>query len=390
MRDLPEQSRHVAIACGGTGGHLFPGLAVADELINRGASVTLMISPKEVDQRAVQNAHNVDITTLPAVALQSGSRLSFFSNVARSARMCLRQFRKRRPAAVLAMGGFTSAGPIIAARVLQIPAYLHESNTVPGRANRLLSKFADDVFLGFPSAQARFRGRRQVVGTPVRPQFCAAEPEGCRCLLGLDPARPVVLVVGGSQGARGINEIVLRAMPGGRSMLPAWQWLHLSGSVEVEKVRAAYAAAGVDAVVHGFWDRMELALGAASAAVTRAGASSMAELAAMRVPSVLIPFPSAANNHQFHNACAFESTGAAVLIEQQDLKPENLLAALRPMVEDNEVRRRMQTALRGWHQPDAALRIANHLLGGNSLASVPQAGGTADTVALDRRKVLVA
>lgn len=110
----------------------------------------------------------------------------------------------------------------------------------------------------------------------------------------------------------------------------------------------------------------------------------------MRVPSVLIPFPSAANNHQFHNACAFESTGAAVLIEQQDLKPENLLAALRPMVEDNEVRGRMQTALRGWHQPDAALRIANHLLGGNSLASVHQAGGTADTVALDRRKVLVA
>ena len=362
MKQTLGETPLVAIACGGTGGHLFPGLAVAEELLARGASVTLLISPKEVDQRAVQNMHHMEITTLPAVALQAGSRLSFFSSVARASRICLKHFRRRRPVAVLAMGGFTGAGPMLAARILGIPSFLHESNTVPGRANRLLSRFAAGVFVGFPSAQGRFRARSLVVGTPVRPQLCPTEQDGCRRMLGLDPGRPVIAVAGGSQGAGAINALLMRAVPGARSMLPHWQWLHLTGPADAARVRAAYAAAGVDAVVHEFWDRMELVLGAASAAVMRAGASSMAELAAMRVPAVLVPFPRAANNHQFHNACAFESTGAAVLIEEADLKPENLLAALRPMVEDSGVRSRMQTALEGWHHPDAAALIARCLL----------------------------
>jgi UDP-N-acetylglucosamine--N-acetylmuramyl-(pentapeptide) pyrophosphoryl-undecaprenol N-acetylglucosamine transferase len=336
-------------------------LAVADELIAGGASVTLMISPKEVDQRAIQSAPNAEIITLPAVAMQSGSRLSFFSSVARSARVCLREFRRHRPTAVLSMGGFTGAGPVIAARVLRIPVYLHESNSVPGRANRLLSRFADRIFLGFSAAASRFRRATQVVGTPVRRRFSPGSPGSCRRLLGLDPDRPVVLVVGGSQGARSINEILMCAMPGAHSMLPDWQWLHLSGPADAPRVSDAYAAAGLDAVVHGFWSRMELALGAATAAVARAGASSMAELAAMQVPAVLIPFPEAADNHQFHNACAFESTGAAVLVEQQDLRPENLLSALRPMVEDDAVRERMQSALASWHHADAAASIARQL-----------------------------
>jgi UDP-N-acetylglucosamine--N-acetylmuramyl-(pentapeptide) pyrophosphoryl-undecaprenol N-acetylglucosamine transferase len=391
MKRAAASSFRVVIACGGTGGHLFPGLAVADELILQGASVAVMISPKQVDQRAVRGAQGLEICTLPAVALQSGSRLSFFSTVARSARVCLREFRRRPPAAVLAMGGFTGAGPVIAARVLGLPVFLHESNTVPGRANRLLSRFATTVFTGFPSAGAKFRRGATHVGTPVRHQFSPAEEAGCRRLLGLDPERPVVLIAGGSQGARGINDMILRAVPGARSLLPHWQWLHLTGSADEERVRAAYAAEGIDAQVHGFWDRMEIALGAASVAVMRSGASSMAELAAMRVPSVLVPYPQAADNHQFHNACAFESTGAAVLIEQSDLQPEHLLAALRPMVEDALVRKRMQSALGLWHRPDAARMISAHLLGRPALSAVPHPDSPAtETTSFQRKKALVA
>jgi UDP-N-acetylglucosamine--N-acetylmuramyl-(pentapeptide) pyrophosphoryl-undecaprenol N-acetylglucosamine transferase len=332
----------------------------------------------------------VEIATLPAVALQRGSRVSFFASVARSTGLCLKAFRRRRPASLLAMGGFTSAGPVLAARVLGVPVFLHESNTVPGRANRLLARFASGVLVGFPSA-ARGLGRRVVVvGTPVRSQFCAAEPAACRRRLGLDPDRPVVLVVGGSQGARGINETVLRALPGARSMLSHWQWLHLAGPADEVRVRAAYAAAGLDAVVHGFWDRMEGALGAASAAVTRAGASSLAEFAAMQVPAVLVPFPHAAGNHQFHNACAFESTGAAVLIEEADLQPEHLLAALRPLVEDPGVRTRMQGALAAWHAPQAATRMAECLLRQSLQPLADNTSAPGDTEVLPQNRALVA
>lgn len=390
MTPVVTPAPRIVIACGGTGGHLFPGLAVAEELIGQGAVVSLMISPKEVDQRAVQHMRDLEIETLPAVALQNGSRLSFFSAVAASARLCLKAFRTRRPSAVLAMGGFTSAGPVIAARMLGIPVFLHESNAVPGRANRLLARFATQVFVGFPSCAQKIRGGATVTGTPVRPQFGRAEAPGCRRRLGLNPDRPVVLVTGGSQGAQGINDAVLRTLPGAHSLLPHWQWLHLTGPADEKRVRAAFAAEGVDVVVMGFCDCMEMALGAASAAVMRSGASSMAELAAVRVPSVLIPYPSAADNHQFENACAYESTGAAVLMEQNDLKPEHLLAALRPMVEDPSVRERMQKALALWHCPDAAQRIAASVLGTTAMPSTRRAVVENEPVAVPRRKALVA
>jgi UDP-N-acetylglucosamine--N-acetylmuramyl-(pentapeptide) pyrophosphoryl-undecaprenol N-acetylglucosamine transferase len=155
----------------------------------------------------------------------------------------------------------------------------------------------------------------------------------------------------------------MKTLVGARSMVPDWQWIHLTGAADEQRVKESYVREGVDALVCGFSDQMEIILGAASAAITRAGGSSMAELAAMRIPSVLVPYPHAADNHQFQNACAFESTGAAVLIEQADLQSETLLAALRPMVEDEAVRARMHSALTSWHKPDAAEVVAEYVLG---------------------------
>jgi UDP-N-acetylglucosamine--N-acetylmuramyl-(pentapeptide) pyrophosphoryl-undecaprenol N-acetylglucosamine transferase len=168
------------------------------------------------------------------------------------------------------------------------------------------------------------------------------------------------LVVGGSQGASGVNEMILSALPllAGRG----WQWLHLTGTNDFEKVKAAYGAVGFKAVVKPFLAEMDLALGAATAAVSRAGASSLAELAAMRVPSLLVPFPAAAGNHQFFNARAFEATGAARLLEQKDATPEKVAAMLRELVENETARRAMQTALAQWHAPRAAEQIAENIL----------------------------
>jgi UDP-N-acetylglucosamine--N-acetylmuramyl-(pentapeptide) pyrophosphoryl-undecaprenol N-acetylglucosamine transferase len=168
--------------------------------------------------------------------------------------------------------------------------------------------------------------------------------------------------MGGSQGASGINDLVLSALPSLGDCAPAWQWLHLTGPNDAGKVKQAYAAHGFKAVVKPFLAEMDLALGAATVAVSRAGASSLAEIAAVRLPSLLVPYPAAADNHQFFNAQAFETTGAARLLEQKNATPEKVAAFLRELVEDSAARAKIQTALAQWHAPKAAEQIAEIML----------------------------
>jgi UDP-N-acetylglucosamine--N-acetylmuramyl-(pentapeptide) pyrophosphoryl-undecaprenol N-acetylglucosamine transferase len=368
----------VAIACGGTGGHLFPGLAVAGELKKRGCNVALLISPKDVDQQAVKSVRDMEIFTLPAVALQNRNYFSFARSFWQSWRASKKIFQARPPQAVLAMGGFTSAPPILAGNAFGAKTFLHESNTIPGRANRFLARFVDEAFVGFPEAAARLKAHKiSVTGTPVRPQFSGSRiqnPEFSRTALGLDPNLRTILVVGGSQGASGLNEMILSALP----LLAEknWQWLHLTGTNDLEKVKAAYVAHGIKAVVKPFLAEMDLALGAATACVSRSGASSLAEIAAMRLPSLLVPYPTAADNHQFFNARAFEKTGAAKLLEQKKSTPDKVVAILSELVESEPVRSKMQSALAQWHAPKAAEQIAGSILSalGEKFSLAPQNG----------------
>jgi UDP-N-acetylglucosamine--N-acetylmuramyl-(pentapeptide) pyrophosphoryl-undecaprenol N-acetylglucosamine transferase len=353
MTSPETKSPFVAIACGGTGGHLFPGLAVAGQLKQRGCDVALLISPKDVDQQAVKSASGMDIFTLPAVGLQNRNYFAFAGSFVKSFFAARKIFKNRRPAAVLAMGGFTSAPPVFAAKDTGIKTFLHESNTIPGRANRLLSRFVDEAFVGFPETAARLKTRKTTTtGTPVRPQFQPRDAAECRIALGLEPNCPMILVVGGSQGAHGLNGMILSAL----------QFLHLTGANDFEKVEATYAARGIKAVIKPFLAEMDVVLGAATAAVSRAGASSLAEIAAMRLPSLLVPFPAAADNHQFFNASAFEKTGAALLLEQKNSTPEKVAAILLELVENETTRSKMQAALAQWHAPKAAEQIADVIL----------------------------
>jgi UDP-N-acetylglucosamine--N-acetylmuramyl-(pentapeptide) pyrophosphoryl-undecaprenol N-acetylglucosamine transferase len=351
----------VAIACGGTGGHLFPGLAVAEQVRRRGYDVALLISPKDVDQQAVKQATGMEVYTLPAVGLQNRNYFSFAGSFFKSLMASRKIFRDRKPKAVLAMGGFTSAPPILAAKKLGVKTFLHESNTIPGKANRFLARFVDEAFVGFPETAARLKARKvTATGTPVRPQFRVRNTAECRLALGFDPERPTILVVGGSQGASGLNSMVLSALP--LLSQKNWQWLHLTGPNDFEKVKAVYVSLGIRAVVKPFLSEMELALGAASAAVSRAGASSLAEIAAIRLPSLLVPFPAAADNHQYFNARLYALSGAARLLEQKESTPEKVAAILVELVEDNSIRSKMNTALDLWHAPESAQQIAANIL----------------------------
>jgi UDP-N-acetylglucosamine--N-acetylmuramyl-(pentapeptide) pyrophosphoryl-undecaprenol N-acetylglucosamine transferase len=393
-----KNAPYIAIACGGTGGHLFPGLAVAGELRRLGCDVALLVSPKEVDQKSVKLALARDgaessagapfeVHTLPAVALQNRNYFSFVGSFIKSLLVARGIFRRRQPRAVLAMGGFTSAPPILAAkffgaRKARAKTFLHESNTIPGRANRFLDGFVDEAFVGFPETAARLEARKITpTGTPVRPEFQWRDAAQCRAALGLDPLRPTILVVGGSQGASGLNAMVTSVLP----LLQGkdWQWLHLTGANDHESVAAAYARLGLKAVVRPFLAEMDLALSAATAAVSRAGASSLAELAAVRLPTVLVPFPAAADNHQFFNARIYAMSGAARLLEQKDSTPEKLAAILVELVEDRVLRAKMDTALELWSAPHSAEQIAANIL--RQLARTGSAASSeSDTAILTR------
>ena len=379
MNSPEQKSPFVAIACGGTGGHLFPGIAVAEELKKRGCQIALLISPKDIDQQAVKSAQGFEIFTLPAVGLQNRNYFSFAKSFLKSFFAARNVFKIKKPDAVLAMGGFTSAPPILAARKFGAKTFLHESNTIPGRANRCLAHFVNEAFVGFPEAAARLKARKvSVTGTPVRSQFYSRGAAECRTALGLDPSLPTILVVGGSQGATGLNEMILSALPffeergrlarelqsGAKNAgePPALQWLHLTGTNDFEKVKQTYVARGIKAVVKAFLAEMDLALGAATVSVSRSGASSLAEIAAMRLPSLLVPYPTAADNHQLVNARAFEKTGAAKLLEQKNSAPEKVAAILVELVESETLRSTMQSALVQWHQPKAAEQIAENIL----------------------------
>lgn len=371
-----QPAPRIVIACGGTGGHLFPGLAVAEALVRKGSAVMLLISPKEVDQQAVHQAIGMEILTLPAVGLSPGQVLAFARGFCQSYRVAKRRFRTSIPDAALAMGGFTSAAPLLAAKRCGAQTFLHESNTIPGRANRWLSWIVRQAFVGFPSTAKQLHSRNSVVtGTPVRSQIHPRNAGVCREILGLDPARPVVLVMGGSQGATAINELVIQSLPLIARSNPEWQWLHLTGAKPSDPFTTAYASLNLTAIVRPFMPDMDLALGAATAAISRSGASSLAELAAMQLPAVLVPYPAATDDHQFYNARVFEQSGAAQLLVQHTATPQALSSRLRELVEDLAVRQRMQQALVQWHRPAAAEQIAMAILRALGVELQPAAAG---------------
>jgi UDP-N-acetylglucosamine--N-acetylmuramyl-(pentapeptide) pyrophosphoryl-undecaprenol N-acetylglucosamine transferase len=354
------------IACGGTGGHFFPGLAVGRELLRRGCRVTLMVSPKEVDQQAAGSIADMQIVILPAVASGRGRWLAFAIATGKSYRLARRFFVQQRPDLVLAMGGFVSAPPVLAGKRCGAKTFLHESNSIPGRANRWLARWVDGAFVYFPAAAERWPARRvTVTGMPVRAQFLSAlEAAKARTALGLAPQAPVLLVMGGSQGASAVNQLVMEALPQLRQAAPDLQFIHLTGGRDADKVRAAYRAQGASALVCAFLKDMATALAAADLAVSRAGASSLAELAARRLPAILIPYPAAADNHQYFNALAFAQSGAARLLQQAAATPGSLAGEILQLTADAAKRAAMRQALQPWHRPDAVAQIADGVLGG--------------------------
>lgn len=331
--------------------------------MERGMAVALVLSERAIDRQGVREDGRFEVLRLPAVGFSLRAGWGFLRGAWVAYRRALRAFAARPPVALLSMGGFTSGPPAAAARRLRLPIFLHEANAIPGRANRWLSRYARRGYVCFPEAARRLRARDvEVVGMPVRRQIRFADVGACRMALGLDPALRVLAVMGGSQGATGINEAIAAAAPSLAVAVPGLQFLHLTGPADETRMRAAYARAGLRAVVRAFLTEVELALGAADAAVARAGASSAGELAARRVPALLIPYPHAADDHQVANARALEAADAVRWLHQAETSVGRLVTEVSALLTDERLRERMRAGWAAWDRPQADETLAEDLL----------------------------
>lgn len=355
---------NVVIACGGTGGHLFPGLAVGEALLRRGHEVLIFTSEKEIDALAVRDhVGKFRFEKLPSVGLPpvfSPAMLGFARGFGASVARCRRLYRAFRPDAVLGMGGFTSTAPIFAGRLLGVPTFIHESNVIPGKANRLNARIAREVLLGFAESAARFRpgARCTVTGTPIRDSLRAAPTrEEAQAAFGLHEGavKKTLLVMGGSQGARGVNQAVRHALPEWQASL---QIIHFTGRDDEASVREAYEREGVTAHVAAFCHRMQDAYAAADFAIARSGAASLCELAFFGLPSLLIPYPFAADDHQTFNAQIFTRAGAALALKEGETTGDFLAKIVLEVLKNAVKLSAMAEAARRLSPPDSAALIA--------------------------------
>lgn len=362
--------KQFVIACGGTGGHLFPGLAVAETLHERGHEVLLLVSEKEIDAVALRNHPEFRTEKLPSIgmpAILSPAFPRFLKRGWESFTTCRQLYSRYQPAAVLGMGGFTSAAPLVAAHLSKIPCFLHESNAIAGRANGLAARWTDQILLGLKACESSFPGRKCIVtGTPIRRDLGTPLPKAeARTAFGLNPDLPTLLVMGGSQGAAGINQLLFRGAHHLKNFRNErgqhLQIIHLTGERDDNLAAINYQREGVAAHVLPFHHRMAEAYSAADLVVSRAGAASLSELSQFALPSILIPFPFAADHHQHRNAEAFRDAGAAELLEEKTTAPETFAMLVMNLLADERRRERMADAARTVLPSGAAGRVADVL-----------------------------
>ncbi len=315
--------RRALIACGGTGGHLSPGIALAEELAKREWESELLISGKQVDSRLVKKYHDLRYDAIPGSGLSARPRqfIRFSRDLLSGYRYCSRKIVETKPDVVVGFGGFISAPALLAGRRNGVPVAIHEANQVPGRVTRFVSRFADRIYLPEGvSIGSRRASRVSHVGMPVRSEFKRLSRSDAKATLGFDPMKKLLVVFGGSQGAESLNQWARESLD--TLSAAGIQMLCLTG-MQGESTngadRSAAASGEARMVFQAFSDRMAETLSAADLAVSRAGAGSIAELARCRTPSFLVPYPLAADDHQRVNAKRLEESGGGLKVENSDL-----------------------------------------------------------------------
>ena len=351
----------VVIAGGGTGGHLYPGIAVARELLRRrpDARVTFAGTARGIESRVVPR-EGFELDVLRSSGLKGSSvsgLLKGLSILPASALDAWRILSRRRPQLVIGVGGYSSGPVVFAAAMRRIPTMLLEQNAVPGLTNRLLARVVTAAAVTFEPTVSFFGRRGFVAGNPVRPEFLSHDGGVPR----REGAPPRVLIFGGSQGAHAINMAMVEAAP----RLAAAGLLdvtHQTGERDLDVVRRGYADAGIPARVEPFLFAMDREMKSADVIVCRAGATTIAEVTAAARAAILVPLPTAADDHQRRNAEVLAQAGAAEMVEQKDLTGEVLARHIAGLAADETRRRQMAEAAAAFARPDAARVIVDRAL----------------------------
>jgi UDP-N-acetylglucosamine--N-acetylmuramyl-(pentapeptide) pyrophosphoryl-undecaprenol N-acetylglucosamine transferase len=345
------------MAGGGTGGHVIPALAVARELKQRGHEVFFVGTKRGVEARMVPAA-GFELELVGVGGLKRVNMLRQLATLGQLPFSTLRMIallRRKRTAAVFSMGGYVSGPPVIAALAAGIPVCVMEPNAIPGLTNRRLGRFVARSLVSFSETARYFpHGRTELTGLPVREEFFDLPPKP-------PEERFTLVITGGSQGSRTLNRAARESWPLFRSARFPIRMTLQTGQPEAAALQSGFASSGLEGEARPFLDDMPAAFSSADLIVCRAGAGAVAELAAAGKPAVLVPFPFAADDHQLHNAEAFERAGAAKLMLDRDCNGWKLYETVRALAADRESLDRMGQAARQFARPDAARRAADIL-----------------------------
>jgi len=360
---LPQSGLSLVVAGGGTGGHLFPGIAVAEALLERlpGSRVLFVNAGRPLERRILSRG-NWPYHAITVEGIKGRGRPAQVRAAARLPGALAQSYtviRCHRPDVVLGVGGYSSGPVVAAARMLGVPTALHEQNLLPGVTNRILSHLVDRIYLSFEQSRRAFPAAKVLVtGNPVRRRIIRAAR---KAKTGIPAGPPTLLVIGGSQGAHRIN-LALAEGAGKLAEVGGLRIMHQTGQADLEMVAAAYAAAGLEHEVKPFFDSMDRRYLEATLVVCRAGASTVAEITVLGKPAVLIPFAQAADDHQRFNARSLEAAGAAEVVPEKELSPEALAQRIVTLLEDRQRLEKMAAAARALGNPNAAEDIAGDLM----------------------------
>ena len=364
-------ARTFFFAGGGTGGHIYPALAVAEKIIRLqpDAKIHFFCSSRPIDSQILAQT-GFEYTQLPAkgFSIRPAGLIGFFKSFLESFRIAKKAIVENKNVVVIGVGGFVAAPVCRAAHKLKVPLALINVDIVPGRANKLIARWADEIFLQFEDTARYFRKGKtkiNVVGCPLRSSFENPQPDKIRQQLGLDKNKKILLITGASSGSENINKTICSLLDKLGKFADSWQIVHLAGRTNFEKVKDGYAAAKISHKVLDYCDSMPDLLAAADLAIGRSGAVSVAEYAVAGVPSICMPYPYHKDMHQYLNAGKLVEAGAAIIVDDvsdETDRAEWLWEEMEELMRDDRVRLEMKKACTEIARKDAALKIAESLL----------------------------
>jgi UDP-N-acetylglucosamine--N-acetylmuramyl-(pentapeptide) pyrophosphoryl-undecaprenol N-acetylglucosamine transferase len=363
--------RSFFFAGGGTGGHIYPAIAVAQQIIKiePSAKIHFFCSTRSIDQHILGQA-GFEFTALPAVgfSVRPKKLIDFCKLLLRSYRIAEKAVRKDFNTVVIGAGGFVSAPVCLAAHKHKVPVALLNVDIVPGRANKINARWADEIFVQFQETEQYFTRRKKkvsVVGCPIRSGFRNPQPDRAIEQLGLDRNKKILLITGASSGSENINKAICSLLEKLEAFADDWQIVHLAGRNNYEKVYSQYSNAKISYKVVSYFDDMPDLLAAADLVIGRSGAVSVAEYIAAAVPSICIPYPYHKDKHQYLNAGKLVEVGAAVIVDDlpdEKDRSEWLWEELEELMKDQKTRQAMAERCRIIANPDADRKIAEKLL----------------------------